>query len=343
MSEASATRAGRPAVAVIGATGHTGRFVVEELLRRELEPIAIARDPEALERASFSGAPLRRYASVTDPRSLDSALAGAGAVVNCAGPFTETAAPVATAALRAGIHYVDVTGEEPTARAVLDEFDAPAKRAGVAVLPSVGFYGAFSDLLVTAALGDWDSSDSVDVLIGLDSWRPTLGTRNTLALLSAPRGSASQAQSSPSPSKRHWDFGIPLGDQLVVEFALTEKLLIQRHVRTSALKVYLSSVAIGDVSDPATPAPVAVDDVGRSAQRFVVDVVVTRGSARRCARARGVDIYAFTAPLVCEVVEHLLDGRFRAPGAHAPGEILDATAILRALGRKSLDITFAHA
>ena len=34
----------KPVVAVVGATGHTGRFVAE-LLRREMTPIAIARDP----------------------------------------------------------------------------------------------------------------------------------------------------------------------------------------------------------------------------------------------------------------------------------------------------------
>jgi short subunit dehydrogenase-like uncharacterized protein len=35
-------------VAVFGATGHTGRFVIAELLRREMTPIVIARDTAAL-------------------------------------------------------------------------------------------------------------------------------------------------------------------------------------------------------------------------------------------------------------------------------------------------------
>ena len=34
----------KPVVVVFGATGHTGRFVIAELLRREMTPIAIARD-----------------------------------------------------------------------------------------------------------------------------------------------------------------------------------------------------------------------------------------------------------------------------------------------------------
>ncbi|WP_455874021.1 hypothetical protein [Rhizobium yanglingense] len=35
-------------VAVLGANGHTGRFVVTELLRRGLKPIAIGRNAERL-------------------------------------------------------------------------------------------------------------------------------------------------------------------------------------------------------------------------------------------------------------------------------------------------------
>lgn len=40
-------------LAVFGATGHTGRFVVAELLRRGLRPIAIARSAEAFAAANF--------------------------------------------------------------------------------------------------------------------------------------------------------------------------------------------------------------------------------------------------------------------------------------------------
>ena len=120
-------RTAKPAVAVFGATGHTGRFVVAELLSRGIVPIAIARDLAALTAANFPGHEarghetgareiLRRKASIDDVESLDQALDGAQAVINCAGPFLETADAVAAAALRAGIHYLDVTAEQPSAR-----------------------------------------------------------------------------------------------------------------------------------------------------------------------------------------------------------------------------------
>ena len=54
-----------PAVAVFGATRHTGRFVVAELLRRGIRPIAIARDPAALAARNFPESKVdRRHATV---------------------------------------------------------------------------------------------------------------------------------------------------------------------------------------------------------------------------------------------------------------------------------------
>jgi short subunit dehydrogenase-like uncharacterized protein len=72
-----------------------------------------------------------RVASIEDPASLDRALDGAEVVINCAGPFGETAPAVIEAALRARCHYLDVTGEalvtiETFARYADSELDASA-------------------------------------------------------------------------------------------------------------------------------------------------------------------------------------------------------------------------
>jgi hypothetical protein len=65
---------------------------------------------------------------------------------------------------------------------------------------------------------------------------------------------------------------------------------------------------------PDTPAPPAVDAHGRSAQTFLVDVVVRRGDRERRAVARGQDIYAVTAPLAVEAVDRILTGRTNTVG-----------------------------
>src|SRR5262245_40026815 len=99
-------------VTVFGAYGHTGRFVVAELLRRGWATVLSGRDSERLRAvAAAHGNAEVRAASVDDPASLDRAVSGAAGVINCAGPFAHTAGPVIEAALRARILYLDVAAE----------------------------------------------------------------------------------------------------------------------------------------------------------------------------------------------------------------------------------------
>jgi uncharacterized protein YbjT (DUF2867 family) len=68
-------------VAVFGAYGHTGRFVVARLRERGFVPVLSGRDAGRLRElaASEPGSEVRP-ATVDDPVSLDRALAGAAAV-----------------------------------------------------------------------------------------------------------------------------------------------------------------------------------------------------------------------------------------------------------------------
>ena len=138
-------------VAVYGANGHTGRLVVSELLKRGVSPIAVARSSEAISATQFPGEVTRRCATVDDPLSLDTAFEGASAVINCAGAFLDTANAIAGAAVRKRLHYLDVTAEQASVQETFETFDSSAREAGVVVLPAMGFFGGFADLLATVA------------------------------------------------------------------------------------------------------------------------------------------------------------------------------------------------
>ena len=347
-------RTTKPVVAVFGAAGHTGRFIVAELLRRGIAPIAIARDPAALAAANFP-----EHESNTDTNldtNLDTKIQG---TKSCAAGHPSTTRSCSTGRLRelrpssiAPVPFsrrrmpwrpphcepastISMSPPSRQARApTLDKYDIAAREAGIAVVPAMGFYGGFADLLVTAALGDWDHADTIDIMIGLDRWHPTRGTRITGEKNTARRVVVAEGQLAPvplPPAEKHWEFGPPLGRQAVVELPFSEIILIERHVKTAELHTYLSSIALGDVRNPATPAPKAVDATGRSSQRFVVDAVATRDGKSRRITARGRDIYAFSAPLVCEVTARLLEGKFSSVGAQPPGAIFDAQEVLSAL------------
>jgi short subunit dehydrogenase-like uncharacterized protein len=121
-----------------GANGYTGRLVAERARQVGLRPILAGRNAaEVGAMAAEAGLPHRVFA-LDDPAAVDAGLAGARAVLHCAGPFARTAAPMAAACIRTGTHYLDITGEIAVFEALARRGDE-AKRAGVMLLPGTGF------------------------------------------------------------------------------------------------------------------------------------------------------------------------------------------------------------
>ncbi|MEU4246318.1 saccharopine dehydrogenase NADP-binding domain-containing protein [Amycolatopsis sp. NPDC026612] len=303
-------------VLVYGAYGHTGRFVVAELRRRGFDPVLSGRDAAKL--------PGGRPASVDDPASLDRAMEGVAAVINTAGPFAVTALPVAEAAIRAGIPYVDVAAE---IEANLDTFELSADTA---VVPAMAFFGGLGDLLATAAMGDWTTADEVHVAYGLSGWRPTPGTLAAGQVSRERRGSKRiryaggrlEYRDDPLPT-REWAFPEPLGTRPVFgEFSMADIVTIPRHLAVSDVTSYMTVDAAKGL---------AAAGERDAAETFVVDVVVRAGDEERRIVARGEDIYAVSAPLAVEAVDRILTGRTKVKGVAAAGEMFDAADFLRAL------------
>nr|BFE72403.1 hypothetical protein GCM10020092_057040 [Actinoplanes digitatis] len=109
-------------------------------------------------------------------------------MINCAGPFATTAAPVIEAALRAGIPYVDVAAEIEANADTFAHFAGRARDAGALIVPAMAFFGGLGDLLATAALGDLTAADEAHVAYGLSGWHPTAGTRAAGAVSRRRRG-----------------------------------------------------------------------------------------------------------------------------------------------------------
>src|SRR5262245_43200382 len=87
-----------------------------------------------------------RASGLDDARGLDGALAGATVVLHCAGPFASTWRAMSDACLRARAHYLDITGEIAVFEGLATR-DAEARKAGVMLLPGVGFDVVPSDCL----------------------------------------------------------------------------------------------------------------------------------------------------------------------------------------------------
>jgi short subunit dehydrogenase-like uncharacterized protein len=145
-------------VVVFGATGVTGRQVVAYLAERAIETgarwAAAGRDTAKVERVlgevGVSGAETM-LADVNDPESLREMASRARVVLNLVGPYTLHGRPVIGACVAGGAHYVDLTGEIPFVRSVIDAFHARAVEAQIKVVQVCGFECLPPDLAVLLA------------------------------------------------------------------------------------------------------------------------------------------------------------------------------------------------
>ncbi len=284
-----------------------------------------------------------RVAAIANPWALLEAFSGCGVVINCAGPFLDTAGPVIEAAIGVGASYVDVSAEQASAMDAFERFDAPARDAGVSVIPAAGFYGGLADLLATALVGPQGEGHDLTVAIALDRWWPTEGTRKTGARNTVARLVVDDHRLVPMPlpaAASTWAFGAPHGEQAMVELPFSEMVTISRHLRARSVRAHLTRAALDDIRDATTPPPTPSDAAGRSAQRFEMVVEARHGGRVRRAVACGQDIYAVSAPLVVEATARLMRADFGRSGALALGQAFDAADFLAALSPQPLSITF---
>jgi len=129
-----------------GANGYTGRLIAREAVRRGMRPVLAGRSRAAVEALARELNCPSRVFSLDSIDAVAAQLAGAKAVLHCAGPFSVTAAPMMDACIRAKAHYLDITGEIDVIEGGAAR-DAAAKAAGVAVIPAVGFDVVPSDCL----------------------------------------------------------------------------------------------------------------------------------------------------------------------------------------------------
>lgn len=167
-----------PSLLIYGSYGFVGSLIAEEAIERGLDPILAGRDREKVrEQVDDLEQPGRRF-SLEDPEIVSEALADVECVLNCAGPFSNTAGPLVEGCLESGTDYVDITGEIPVIESIQDR-DTEAEDADVTLLPAAAFSTVPMDCLA-AHLAD-RSPEATDLALGVDSFRvPSIGTVRTV-------------------------------------------------------------------------------------------------------------------------------------------------------------------
>ena len=352
-------------IAVYGATGYTGRLVAAEVVRRGAETVLVGRNAAKLEIVAedLGGGVATRVAPLDDLAALREALDPCAVVISCAGPFSEHGEPVLTAAIDAGTHYLDTTGEQRYMRRVFDEFGARAQRAGVALLPAMGFDYVPGDMLAAVTAAPIEPVDELVVAYAVSGFGASRGTlRSVLGVLAGGDVEWRNGQLAPAPRTRSagsFDFGEPLGRQRVIRLPAGEHLTVPRHVQTHRVRTLLTVATVLPLArllGPATPMLMpAVGLLARTPAKRVIELAIGRlpegpsvedrrsarftvvceasaGTERRRRALSGTDVYGLTARATAEGALRCAAPGFEGAGALAPSQAFEPGEFLGAVG-----------
>ncbi len=121
-----------------GANGYTGELIARYAAQYNLAPILAGRREEALVPLAKKLNLPYKVIDLDNESALLAALREVNVVVHAAGPFRYTAKQMADACLQTGTHYLDINGDIAVFE-MLEQYDDAAKRAGIMIMPGVGF------------------------------------------------------------------------------------------------------------------------------------------------------------------------------------------------------------
>lgn len=348
-------------VALLGASGYTGRLIARRLdaVGRAFTPCG--RDERRLADAvagmRSAGAPL--VADATSKVDMQQLADAHDVLINAVGPFTGTSEAVVEACVARRCHYVDITAEQAFVEWIQATVTSRAVAAGVSVVPAAGFDFLPGDLLATIAAGAVDEVEEVHVAYFVPGTvgmlrRSSAGTRRTLAsLVGAPMtayvGGSRRTERLGEARRLAW-FPKPVGPRHAAGAPGLEALTLPgRFPSMQVVRTYLAMPTwqaeaaqfLGSVgrlpSVRALLERVTADgrggptDEARNQTRWgcVAEAAGRDGVGR--AWAYGHDIYGFTAAssvlVACKVLEgDRPAGVIGAADVDDPGRLLDALA-----------------
>jgi short subunit dehydrogenase-like uncharacterized protein len=326
-------------IALLGATGYTGRLVCEAARELGLSLRLLGRNEAALRAAAHSGEEVA-VADAEDQDSLAAALEGAFAVLSTAGPFLAQGFATVDAAIAAGAHYVDSSTEQAFSRQIYERFGSRAADRGLVRL--TGFAQAPGDLAAAIAADGLGPLDEVVVASEQSGLSLSRGSRETLAdVMSQPQAAWVDGRLLPSrfgASKRRVRF--PGGERTVVEWAGPEPVTVPRHAEVRNVRSYVRAPRVagfaGRFSENLAPLVRLSAKVGgagpppdkRRRATFSVVAEAHGPSGGRRATILGRDVYGTAALLLARAAHGLASGDVSGTGALAPAEAFEPRAFL---------------
>jgi short subunit dehydrogenase-like uncharacterized protein len=340
---------------IYGANGYSGELIAREAARQGLRPILAGRSGTVLSALAAELSLPHRVFSVDAPD-----LSGISVILNCAGPFSATAKPLIAAALAAGVHYLDITGE-------IDVFeharshDADARVASIILCPGVGFDVIPTDCVALALKQALPDATTLSLGFESRSLKSPGTAKTTIEGISAGtrvrRGGVLRTEPMGLRTRRI-DFG--RGLRLGVAFPWGDVSTAYKTTGIPSITVYVSvppsfrwSMLAGNLVAPLFRIPAVRErlkaragatvgpdlEARQNAPTFVWGEVRNASGASRTARVRTANGYDVTIHGALAVLRRLLEGDAPEPGFVTPALLCGVDLVEKLPGSSAIMIT----
>ena len=169
-----------PTWMLYGAAGYTGSLIAQHACEVGHRPLLAGRSEPALKTLAQRLGLAYRILALDDPVALTEGLSDVGLVLNAAGPFLYTAAPLAESCLNSGTHYLDISNELQVFRTLYD-LNRRAEQAAITVMPGVGFGVVATNCLARTVSDAVGGAETLEVVARVASAEPGPGVAATRA------------------------------------------------------------------------------------------------------------------------------------------------------------------
>ncbi len=355
-------------VVIYGANGYTGKLVAESLAQRRIPFVFAGRTQEKLVKALD----IVRERLGDDAWRLDAKIVAVDnsvetllpvfrqchVVINVAGPFMQVAWPVVEAALKAGCHYTDTTGEQDWTIAIAEKFGAEFAAKGLLLAPATSFMWAAGALAAEVVLED-PEIDSLDILYQIDNGLPSeASTKSFLRMVCNDTSQyyLEQNEYKAWPNDVAHDVFVPYRNAKLRAHpwgGACEPVWLKGRVRNCKVLTAIGEQIIDGVIDAIRAfnekAP-GLDQAGREALTNAIGdqintgeppkddldvqrgVIVVYGQSRTKTTSYVMNLsaaYTWTGEISAEAARLLLDGQLRKPGFQSVATAFDHRQLIR--------------
>jgi len=346
-SRADSSMAGR--LLAYGVTGFSGKLIAARAKQQGIPLVLAGRDARRVRAvADAMGFPWLAF-GLDDPARLDESLRPFDIVLNIAGPFAQTARPLAESCLRTGTHYLDITGE-PYVFQDLAGLDLRARERGVMLMPGAGCVIVASDCLAAHVAGRL--KDARHLRLGFSHTDAI--SRGTLLTASGHLDGKTAVMREgrlvwiPAGGLEHWfDYGKGMRPSTAMTWADVvtahhttgiPNVEVYQEARLLVRNLFALSGYLGGALDsppcrllfktqaklwPEGPSKAHRD----SSPRVIVAEIEDRWRRKAITRLRVPNGYDFTPTAALAIAGQILEGRFQA-GFQTPAKVYGADFIL---------------